>query len=97
MNPRGSREIERQAKDSEGRADPPTFNSCTSVRNTRRRASLRWILLAMVGELWQSLGMGNKDRGKRELKKPKKQTPKPAPARRDSSLIAEQIAPKPTS
>jgi hypothetical protein len=51
----------------------------------------------MVGELWQSFGMGNKDRGKREVKKPKKQTPKPAPARRDSSQIAAQIAPKPTS
>jgi len=51
----------------------------------------------MAAELWQSLGMGNKDRGKREAKKPKKQIPKSAPARRDSSLIAEQIAPKPTS
>lgn len=51
----------------------------------------------MAGELWQSSGMGNKDRGKREAKKPKKQVPKPAPARRDSSLVAEHIAPKPTS
>jgi hypothetical protein len=51
----------------------------------------------MAGELWQSSGMGNKDRGKREVKKPKKQTPKPAPARRDSSQIAAQITPKPAS
>jgi len=35
--------------------------------------------------------MGNKDRGKREIKKPKKKIPKQAPPRRDASQIAPHI------
>ncbi len=35
--------------------------------------------------------MGNKDARKRETKKPKKKTPKPAPPRRDVNPIATRI------
>jgi len=39
--------------------------------------------------------MGNKDKGKRETKKPKKTTPKLPPPRRDApSQIPAHIAPK---
>jgi hypothetical protein len=35
--------------------------------------------------------MGNKDRGKREAKKPKKQTPKQPPPRREGNQVVPQI------
>lgn len=38
--------------------------------------------------------MGNKDRGKREIKKPKKITPKLPPARRDAGTIPTHIIKK---
>jgi len=41
--------------------------------------------------------MGNKDKGKREAKKPKKVTPKLPPPRRDTgSQVPAHIAPKTT-
>jgi hypothetical protein len=38
--------------------------------------------------------MGNKDKGKREVKKPKKTTPKLPPTRRDASPIPTHIIKK---
>jgi hypothetical protein len=43
--------------------------------------------LAKGGEIWHLLNMGNKDARNREKKKPKKETPKAPPPRRDVSRI----------
>jgi hypothetical protein len=43
------------------------------------------------------LAMGNKNARKREIRKPKKKTPKPAPQRRDVSQIAAHILNKTTA
>ena len=50
--------------------------------------------LATPRNLWQSIAMGNKDKGKREVKKPKKTTPKLPPARRDASPIPTHVIKK---
>jgi len=52
------------------------------------------IPLATRGNLWQAISMGNKDRGKRETKKPKKVTPKLPPARRDAGVIPTHVIKK---
>ncbi len=40
--------------------------------------------------------MGNRDVRKREVKKPKKQTPKVAPPRRDASPLADKLVKRAT-
>jgi hypothetical protein len=51
-----------------------------------------------MGDLWQSFGMGNKDARRREVKKPKKQTPKlaPAPVRREVHSVTPTTVNRPT-
>jgi hypothetical protein len=44
--------------------------------------------------VWQADGMGNRDKGNREKKKPKKVTPKVAPQRRDMNPTAANIVSK---
>ena len=50
--------------------------------------------LAINGEVWQAVSMGNRDRGNREKKKPKKTTPKLPPPRRDAHVIPSPSVPK---
>ena len=42
------------------------------------------------------LAMGNKNARKREIRKPKKTTPKPVPQRRDVHQIAPAVVKQPT-
>ncbi len=63
-----------------------------STRAAADSASL--IFLATRANLWQAIPMGNKDRGKRETKKPKKVVPKLPPARRDAGPIPTHVIKK---
>jgi hypothetical protein len=49
----------------------------------------------MLSKLWHAEEMGNKDKGRREVKKPKKKTPKAEPGRPAIAFVNKVSGPGP--